>query len=561
MKKLIFILLFIPQIVLGNNYYVATTGNNSNAGTIGSPWLTWQYAFNQLSAGDTLFIRGGTYYATGYSSGGNYYGVKVNYLYGTSSEKIVVKNYLSEVPILDGTNVTQNGMHFGINMDDCSYWHLKGLTVKNFKEYVSGGVYKYANGWNGSCTNMIFEQCRVEGCGMGFTFGGIANNLYFLNCDSYNNVDFINDGDYSDGFNVNIGVGTTVIYEGCRSWYNSDDGFDSYNTSNYSGTLSYINCWSWDNGRYVGGDGVAFKLGDVVGPPPDLNIRRTVRNCVAWDNKAGIDEGQENADGDCISMNIYNNTLYNNFYRNLTFSAHEPTTGLIRIFNNISYNDGIYGDVIRVDAQLTQTTNSWQIATVTDADFVSVSDVGADGARKSNGDLPDIDFLKLDISSDMIDIGTYVGVDYAGDAPDLGAFEYGSAKDEPTIPTVTTALITAITATTATSGGNVTDDGGVLVNARGICWSTAPNPTILNHNDPKGTGEGEFTSYLTGLENELTYYVRAYATNSVGTAYGNNEVFTASSTPPVIGLTHFVTNGSGGIHYKVKSNGKFVKSK
>jgi hypothetical protein len=298
---------------------------------------------------------------------------------------------------------------------------------------VSGGVYKLANGWNGSCTDMIFEKCRVEGCGMGFTFGGAANNLYFKNCDSYNNVDFINAGDYSDGFNVNCGTGTTITYEGCRSWYNSDDGFDSYNTSNYSGTINYINCWAWDNGRYAGGDGVAFKLGDIVGPPPDLNVRRTVRNCMAWDNKAGIDEGQENADGDCISMNIYNNTLYNNYYRNLTFSANEPTTGLIRIFNNISYKDGVYHDIIRTDAQLTQTTNSWQGFSVTDDNFLSLNDAGADGARKSDGSLPDIDFLKLSAYStgNLIDGGTDVGLPYYGDAPDLGALESGSGTIEP----------------------------------------------------------------------------------------------------------------------------------
>jgi len=95
-----------------------------------------------------------------------------------------------------------------------------------------------------------------------------------------------------------------------------------------------------------------------------------------------------------------------------------------------------------------------------------------------------------------------------------------------TMPTVTTSPVIDITATTATSGGNVTSDGGAAVTVRGVCWSTSPNPTLAGDHTTDGAGTGTFVSNLTGLTPNTPNYVRAYATNSVGTAYGNELSFT-----------------------------------
>jgi uncharacterized protein (TIGR02145 family) len=95
------------------------------------------------------------------------------------------------------------------------------------------------------------------------------------------------------------------------------------------------------------------------------------------------------------------------------------------------------------------------------------------------------------------------------------------------IPTVTTTAISSITTNTATSGGNITSDGGATITARGTCWSTTTNPTVsLTTKTVDGTGTGAFTSSITGLNANTTYYLRAYATNSVGTAYGTQQTFT-----------------------------------
>jgi hypothetical protein len=95
-----------------------------------------------------------------------------------------------------------------------------------------------------------------------------------------------------------------------------------------------------------------------------------------------------------------------------------------------------------------------------------------------------------------------------------------------TIPVLTTNEVSAITQTTATRGGTITSDDGATVTERGVCWSTSQNPTITENFTTDGTGAGSFTSNITNLTANTTYYMRAYATNSVGTGYGSAMSFT-----------------------------------
>ena len=100
-------------------------------------------------------------------------------------------------------------------------------------------------------------------------------------------------------------------------------------------------------------------------------------------------------------------------------------------------------------------------------------------------------------------------------------------KEQPTgdIPVLTTAEITEITKSSAVGGGNITSDNGHAVFVRGVVWGTHDNPTINDNKTVDGSGTGSFVSQLKGLEPETVYYVRAYAANSKGTAYGNSVVF------------------------------------
>jgi hypothetical protein len=101
------------------------------------------------------------------------------------------------------------------------------------------------------------------------------------------------------------------------------------------------------------------------------------------------------------------------------------------------------------------------------------------------------------------------------------------AKDA-TLPDLTTVVISGTTQTTAVSGGSITAENGGTISARGVCWSTSTNPTIADSKTLDGTGKGTFVSNLTGLIPGTLYYVKAYATNSAGTAYGNELTFTES---------------------------------
>ena len=125
----------------------------------------------------------------------------------------------------------------------------------------------------------------------------------------------------------------------------------------------------------------------------------------------------------------------------------------------------------------------------------------------------------------------------------------------PDAPTVTTTAASSITTTTATSGGNVTSDGGSPVTARGVCWSTSPNPTVSYNRTVDGSGTGTFTSSISGLVAGTTYYVRSYATNAAGTAYGNQITFTTTILPPTV-----TTTAASGITLATATSGGNVTS-
>ena len=120
----------------------------------------------------------------------------------------------------------------------------------------------------------------------------------------------------------------------------------------------------------------------------------------------------------------------------------------------------------------------------------------------------------------------------------------GCKKEAPVIdlklPVVTTSAVSAITATSATCGGYITKNTLSIVIERGVCWSKSSTPTIADEITTDGNGDGNFISTISGLDNNTTYYIRAYATNTEGTGYGNVRSFKTLSIPVPVLTTYVV---------------------
>lgn len=142
-----------------------------------------------------------------------------------------------------------------------------------------------------------------------------------------------------------------------------------------------------------------------------------------------------------------------------------------------------------------------------------------------------------------------------------GGGDGGDASEN--LPTVLTTAVSEVTANTAVCVGNVTDNGGYAVTSRGVCWSTHENPTTTDSHLSSGSGTGSFTIEITGLSVNTTYYVRAFASNEAGTAYGNQLSFTTSDNhtgAPTGAINgYFTVDGSKQIYFS-KGNLQYIGS-
>lgn len=148
--------------------------------------------------------------------------------------------------------------------------------------------------------------------------------------------------------------------------------------------------------------------------------------------------------------------------------------------------------------------------------------------------------------------GMEVGYNYdfitLGNSPKYTGRSIRCIKGTPTLATISTDEVQVITTTSATSGGKIAKDGGSVIVDYGVCWSIYPNPDITNNKTSDiaiegafTTGVGSFTSSITGLLPNTTYYLRAYVTNNVGTAYGSEISF---KTPQTVNLATITTDNA-----------------
>ena len=395
------------------NYYVATNGSDSNAGTINAPFANLLTAMKLANAGDLIYVRGGTYYLSARLS------VPVGKS-GTSDNLIRVFAFPGEKPVFTGSGTFKD--QYGIQMKNSSYWHFKGIRITGIKQLESGSL---TNAFRIDDSNYnIFEEIVADhNGGTGLYIHGNSNGNLVLNTDSHNNYDPYTPGyagGNADGFAMGYNPNQSAVntFSGCRSWNNSDDGYDLWRND---GTVVFENSWAFWNGRLpdsteFAADGSGFKLGKTD-TFSDGKVRRILKNNLAFENRKVA--FYQNANHH--NMLLLNNTSYKNggagFYANQF-----PEENVVHVLkNNLSYLDEV---AYKFVPTVQQKNNSWNSATVSSDDFLSVSSVGADGPRDLDGSLPVLNFMKLKSGSDLIDKGVDVGFPYNGKAPDIGAFEF-----------------------------------------------------------------------------------------------------------------------------------------
>jgi hypothetical protein len=384
--------------------YIAPNGNDANPGTIEQPFGTFSRAISVATPGDTIYVRGGTYFLT---STITISAAKS----GTAEQLITLTAFQDEIPILDFS--AQKLGDRGISLR-ANYWHIKGLQIKGA-------------GDNGMEINFgshnIIERCTFyENRDSGLQLSNGSANNRIINCDSYYNADPPDYGD-ADGFAPKLDVGSGNYFYGCRAWGNCDDGWDGYLRGANDVTTTIENCWTWGNGYLKDGtdpgaqaNGNGFKMGGGDNSNSEqLMHHQILIRCVAFNNKSkGFD--QNNNVG---SMTLFHCTGYNNKAANYRIQRVLNAGQTLTIKNCLSFQGNV-----QLGSFAIQEANSWLPPFVITADdFLSLEVDLAAAPRQPDGSLPQIDFLHLAAGSDLIDAGVDVGLPFHGKAPDLGAFE------------------------------------------------------------------------------------------------------------------------------------------
>jgi len=462
MKRQICFLLLFSFFVLfkgqAKNYFVATTGNDTTGtGSITAPFASIMKAHQTVVAGDTVFIRGGTYKMSesqiALKSGIYAYVFTLDKSGTSASKRICYWAYPGEQPVFDLSAVKPANYRVYVFYVKGSYIHLKGLEVIGTQVTIT--THTQSECFHNEGSNNIYERLSMhDGMAIGFYLTKGANNLV-LNCDAYRNWDSVSEGGRGgnvDGFGFHGNKGSTGnVIRGCRAWFNSDDGYDCINNSE---NVIYDNCWAFYNGYSIGfvsrGDGNGFKIGGygqapVVSSLPSPIPSYTIKFCMAYRNKAnGFYANHHVQTGSYWYNNTAyrNSTNYNMLSQKITKSSvtGKDTTldcaGISHILhNNLSFKYSTQRDTLNLGTS-NITNNSFTPlsgVTVDATDFLSIDETLLISARQTDGSLPNVSFLKLKSGSDLIDKGINLGFAFYGSAPDFGAFEsqYPTAVENP----------------------------------------------------------------------------------------------------------------------------------
>lgn len=419
--------------------YVAPDGVASNSGTSISAPTTFANALVNVTAGGTIYMRGGTYAISATV-------VVQDTNNGTASANKNVTAYNGEVPVLDFSSQAVADANRGWVLDG-DYWHVTGITISG-----AGDNGMLLSGNNNTIEKCIFKKNKDSGLQLSRykTTNTVisqwpANNLV-LNCEAFDNQDAGNEN--ADGFAAKLTCGAGNVFRGCISHHNIDDGWDFYAKSETGpiGVVTLENCVAYSNGSLTtgttsgSGDKNGFKLGGS-----GIAVNHIVRRCIAFNNGHHGFTDNDNPG----NIEVSNNTSYNNAESNFNFRTGSTAT----FRNNLSFNAGSSDKSNGTEIGSSNvwwknnvSTNSGSLV-VSSADFVSLT---AAVSKNTDGSPNTGTFLSLATGSDLIDAGvTATGITYSGAAPDLGAKESGGGTTTPTGYTLTTTASPA-------AGGTIT---------------------------------------------------------------------------------------------------------
>lgn len=430
----------LMAVTQATTYYMATTGNDNNAGSMEAPFATLAKAYTTAVAGDVIYIRGGTYVLAGTDimepNGASGYVYVFNMNKGGSgpSKRISILGYPGEQPVFDLSNIKPSGKRVAVFYVSKSYHYFKNFEIIGTQVTITTHTQSECFRVEGGNYNIFENLSMHDGMAIGYYLVKGTNNLV-LNCDAYNNYDPVSEGGNGgnvDGFGAhpNSTTSTGNSFKGCRAWYNGDDGFDFINSL---AAVTLDSCWAFYNGYkppsygnlLTGGDGTGFKaggygMGAVLASAQTLNPfpQHVVTNSIAYYNRLRGFYANHHLGGvvfihNTAYRNAENFNMTNRSQESITLTSGTDVSGYGHIIkNNIAYSPRTAGaNITNVNTSLCTIDNNTflsSIAAISDNDFVSMDAVALMAARKSDGSLPDINFLKVKSGSPLFaaNIGT-----------------------------------------------------------------------------------------------------------------------------------------------------------
>lgn len=424
------------------NYFIAVDGNDANCGSIDAPFASLSKAQSLVTAGDTVYIRGGIYklrtdqIMTDYSIWSYVFDMQRSGI--NEKKRICYWGYKDERPVFDLSDVKPEDKRIIAFYVRGSFLHFKNFEIVGTQVTILTHTQSECFRNDGGNNNIYEHIAMHDGKAIGFYLVRGSDNLV-LNCDAYNNYDDVSGdgrGGNVDGFGGHANASSTGnVFRGCRAWYNSDDGFDLINCQ---AAYRIENCWSFYNGYKpnsftTAGDGSGFKSGgygmsDTPKVPDEIPMH-VVQNCLAYYNKNQGFYANHHLGG----IAWYNNTAYqnpSNFNMLSRKSAEEAVDvdgyGHI-IKNNLSFEPRISGrHIINVDQSVCDISHNSFLPIALNLNsehFYSLDPEQLMWPRQTDGCLPEINFMRPRLGSSLINAGTNIGLPFNGRAPDIGCFE------------------------------------------------------------------------------------------------------------------------------------------